>query len=119
MGTLIAHRQLDVLGLARERRNRKPNGIRPVPIDQVLRIATVPLRLTHRLPEAVEDFRMHMHVRERDHVLRRHLSALNARRVLHVVEPREHHPGNPQRDDVPRRDQHAAGVEVVENFVFG
>ncbi len=39
------------------------------------------------------------------------------RNVAHVVEPCEHHAGNPQRDDVPRRDQHVAGVEVVENFV--
>ena len=39
------------------------------------------------------------------------------RHVAHVVQPREHHSGNPQRDDVAGGDEHGPGVEEVEYFV--
>ena len=43
------------------------------------------------------------------HVLKRH--------VAHVVEPREHHSCNPQRNDVAGGDEYGPGVEEVEDFV--
>ena len=39
------------------------------------------------------------------------------RHVAHVVQPREHHSGNPQSDDVAGGDKDGTRVEEVENFV--
>ena len=39
------------------------------------------------------------------------------RHLAHVVQAGEHHPRDPQRDDVARRDEDGAGVEEVEDFV--
>ena len=39
------------------------------------------------------------------------------RDIAHIVQPGQHHAGNPQRDDVAGRDEHGTWVEVVENFV--
>ncbi len=46
---------------------------------------------------------MHMHVRER------HLP--------HVVEAGDHHPRDPQRDDVATRDQHVAGIKLLQDGI--
>ena len=58
----------------------------------------LPLRLAHRLAEAVEDLRVDVDVVER------HLA--------HVVQPGHHHAGHPERDDVAARHQHAGRVVV-------
>ena len=40
------------------------------------------------------------------------------RNVPHVIETRQHHPRYPQRDDVTRGHQHAAGIKVRQDFVL-
>ena len=100
--TLVTDREPDILRLTGERGNGEPYGIGTVAIDQVHRIDAVAFRFRHCLAETVEDLRMDTNVRERD--------------VAHVVEPRQHHPGHPQGDDVAAGDQHAAGIEVVKTL---
>ena len=40
------------------------------------------------------------------------------RDFIHVVQPGQHHPRDPQRDDVTRGDQRAGRIEGLELFGF-
>ena len=74
-------------------------GVGAVEVDDVERVDAVALRLGHRLAEAVEHLRVDVDVVER------HLAE--------VVQPGDHHPRHPERDDVAARHQHAGRVVVA------
>ena len=123
VGARLRRREIDqTLGFAflRERRDRlhgQANVLRAglqlahdvaqrvgaVARDDVERVDAVALALRHALALAVEDRRVQEHRRERH--------------VAEVVEPRDHHARDPQRDDVAAGHEAAARVPVVERVL--
>ena len=100
---LVPDRQADILAFPGERGDGEPHRVNAVLVDEVERVDTIPAALRHGLPEPVENLGVHMHVGERDFPA--------------VVQPHDHHAGDPQRDDIAAGDEHAGGVEVLEHAV--
>ena len=96
-------RQLDVAALRRHRRQRHAQRIRAELVDQLQRVDGVALRLRHLLPLLVADERVDVDV------LERHLA--------HEVDALHHHARDPEEDDVERRDQHRAGIELLQRRI--
>ena len=88
MRALELDRHPHVLRIGREIREAEPQRVGPELVDHVERIDAVALRLRHRLAVAVENLGRDVHLVER------HLA--------HVVQAGEHHPRDPERDDVAR-----------------
>ena len=103
MRTLVTNRQTHVLRFPGQRRDREANSIGAVLLNQLQRINAVAFGLGHCLAKSIQNLRMDVDM------LKRH--------VTHVVEPREHHSRNPQRDNVAGGNEDRAGVEEVEDFV--
>ena len=93
-------RHAHVLRLGRQIGQAEPQGVGPELLDHVDRVDAVALRFRHPLAVAVEDFGMD------EHVVERHLA--------HVVQPGQHHPRDPQRDDVAAGDQHVGRIVVFQ-----
>ena len=100
MRALEFDRHPHVLRFGREVREAEAQGVGAELFDHVERVDAVALRLRHRFAVAVEDLGRDVDLVERH--------------FAHVVQAREHHPGDPQRDDVARRDQRAGGIELRE-----
>ena len=100
MGTFELDRHAHVLGLRRQPRQAEPQSIGAELFDHVDRIDAVPFRLRHRLAVSIEDLRMDEDLVERN--------------FAHVVQPHQHHTGDPQGDDIAAGDKDTRGIEVLE-----
>ena len=98
MRTFELHRHPHVLRFGAQICQAIPQRVRPEFFDHVDRIDAVPLRLRHRFAIAIQDLGMNEDLAERH--------------VPHVVQPGEHHPRDPQGDDVAAGDQHAGRIKV-------
>ena len=78
----------------------KTQRVRTELVDHVQGVDAVALRLGHRLAVAVQDLRMDEHLVERD--------------VADVVQTRQNHAGDPERDNVAAGDQDAGRIVVLQ-----
>ena len=100
VGALKLDRHPHVLRLGGHAHHAESQRVGPEGLDHVHRIDAVSLALAHRLAVAVENLGV-----DRD-VAKRNLSG--------VEDSHDHHPGDPQRDDVAARDERARGIEARE-----
>ena len=91
-------RHADVLRLGGQIGQPEAQGVGPELLDHVDRIDAVALRFRHPFAVAVENLGMDEHVVERN--------------LADVVQARDHHPGDPERDDVAAGDEHAGGIII-------
>ena len=100
MRTLEFDRHPHVLRLGRQVREAEAESVGAELFDHVERIDAVALRFRHRFAIAVENFRRDIDLVERH--------------FADVVQAGDHHPGDPERDDVARRDERAGGIELFQ-----
>ena len=100
MRALELDRHADILRLGREIRDAEPQRIGPEFLHHVERIDAVPLRFRHPFAVAVQNFRMDEHLVERN--------------FADVVQPGQHHPRHPKRDDIAAGDQHVRRIVVFQ-----
>ena len=97
---LKLHRHPHVLRLGRHAHHAKPQRVGAEGLDHVERIDAVALALAHRLAVAVENLGMDGDVAKRN--------------LPRIKKPHDHHPRDPERDDVTAGDERGGGIEAVE-----
>ena len=100
MRALEFDRHPHVLRLGGHAHHPKPQGVGTERVDHVERVDAVALALAHRLAVAVEDFRVDGDICEGN--------------LPCIKKPHDHHPRDPERDDVTAGDERGRGIEAVE-----